>query len=199
MHQIDPDRKLKTLGWWLHGLGIIVAIAIALSAEFILYRPIDDRTAACAGRIEKLQTLFRDEDQLRTEHTRLCKELAIARKQAATLHARIPDEPRESDFLAQASRLAGEVGLQIQDYRPGKATSRQTHSVMQVDLICKGDCASIAHFLDRLSKLPRHSTISRLEIDAESSQADYATKISVTLYFGVNGRPDADKKGTTHA
>lgn len=191
MNQIDPDRKLKVLWWWLHGLGALVVIAIALFAEFAVFRPIDDRTATNLHEARQLQTFLRDKDKVRAEHARLAKELAVARGQAATLQARIPDEPREAEFLAQASRLADQVGLQIQDYRPSAISSQQSYSTVRVDLTCRGGYASICSFLDQLSKLPRHSTVTHLRIDANHKdpvykepvykEPVYSAQISVTL------------------
>ncbi len=199
MYQIDPDRKLKVLWWWLHGLGVLVVTGIALFAEFAVFRPIDDQTAANIHEARQLQTFLRDKDRVRSEHARLAKELAVARGQAATLQARIPDEPREADFLAQASKLAGQIGLQIQDYRPSAISSKQSYSTVRVDLICQGGYASICSFLDRLSKLPRHSTVTRLRIDANRNRPVYSVQISVTLYFVVNGQPSIAEKEATDA
>jgi len=199
MNQIDPNHKLNVLGWLSHGLGLLLVAACVLLAEVIVYGPIDEHTAACIRQTAELQKVLRDEDTVRAEHARLTKELTAALQRAATLQARLPDEPREVDFLAQAAGAAGDVGLQIRDYRPGTATSRQSYSVMQVELICTGDYASICNFLHRLSKLPRHTTVADLQVDATEGRPQYSATISVTLYFAATGCQDANSKGTDHA
>lgn len=199
MHQIDSDRKLNRLGRWLHVLGLLVVLAIAAGAEFLLYRPIAAKASVCARRADKLQALLHNQGQVRAEHTRLGKDLAEARKQAAALEDRIPNEPREAEFLAQLSRLASEVELQIEDYRPNTIVRKPDYSVLQVDLICEGGYASICNFLDRISRLPRHSTVVSLQIDSAGGGRKYPAKISLQLYFAGHGPSDADKKGTSDA
>jgi len=193
MRQAQQDRELKVLGWGLHGLGVLVTITIVMVAVFAVYRPIDRQAAACARRTHELQKLLRKGAQVRAEHARLSEELALARKQADDLNRRIPDEPREADFLAQVSQLANKVRMQIQDYRPGKVAAEPTYSTMRVDLICQGDYASISDFLDGLSGLPRHSTVARLRIESEQNGQEYSAEMSLKLYFAVGGQPPGNQ------
>jgi len=195
MHQVDLDEKLKVLGWWLHALGALSVVLIALFAKFTVFRPIDDRASACVSRSDELQMLLKDGDRVRAEHARLTADLAVAREQATTLQARIPDEPREADFLAQVSKLAGEVGLKVKDYRPRAITSGKSYSVVQVDLICRGSHASICGFLDELPRLPRHSTVTFLQIDASQGQPEYSATLSVALYFAADTQLKTGRKG----
>jgi Tfp pilus assembly protein PilO len=188
MHRDDIDRKLKLLGIGLHALGTLVVLAIVLFTAFVVYSPIDHRVAEYAGRTKELKRLLGGEAQVHAKHTRLSKELAAARKQAIELNSRIPDEPREADFLAQVSQLADQVGLQIQDYRPGTVTSEQNYSTMQVELICQGDYASICSFVDRLAELPRFSTVVQLQIEGKDEQKQYSAKLSLKLYYAVEGQ-----------
>lgn len=199
MRQSDPDRKLRALGWWLHGLGVLVALAIAWLSHLLVCRPLGARTAACLEQTAELETVIRREAPIRAERARLREDLAAARQQAVLLRTRIPDKPQEADFLADVSRLAHEVGLQIQDYRPGVPVSGPSYAVLQVDLICSGSYRSICSFLDQLSKLPRYSTMARLQIDADGKSPEYSAKISVILYYGVRESPSAGKKEPTDA
>ena len=192
----DPDQKLKALGWWLHGLGLLVALAIALLTKCIVLARIDDRAAAHLCRADQLQDRLQDADRIRAEHARLVEDLAAARNQSEELKQRIPDEPREADFLAQVSHLADEVGLRIQDYRPGTVSAEPSYSVLQVVLIGEGNYASICSFLDRLPDLARHSIVSRLQITSDNSQEDYVLAMSLQLCFAVQGRPDSNRKGS---
>jgi len=192
MKQFSPDRKLKILDWSLHGLGVAVMLAIALVAGIVVYGPIDRHTAEATQRADRLGQLLKNEARDRAAYEQTAKELATARQQAETLNSRIPDEPREADFLAQVSKLAGEVGLQIRDYRPGSITKKESHSVMRVNLICEGDYASICNFLDQLSELPRHSTVVRLQVKTEGERKEYSVDVSLELYFAAHGRTEAD-------
>ena len=111
------------------------------------------------------------------------------------LQTRVPDKPQEAEFLADVSRLANELGLTIRDYQPGAALSEPSHTELQVDLVCSGNYASICGFLDRLSKLPRYSSVARLQVDADGKSPECSAKMSVILYYGVQESPTAARKG----
>jgi Tfp pilus assembly protein PilO len=192
----NPDQKLKALGWWLHGLGLLIALAIGLLAKSFVLAPIDDRTAAHLRRADRLQDRLRDADRIRAEHARLVEDLAVARRQSEELKKRIPDEPREADFLAQVTHLADEVGLRIRDYRPGTVSEKTSYSVLQVELIGEGDYVSICGFLRRLPGLARHSIVRRLEVASDSKQEGYVLAMSLQLCFAVQGQPDLSQKGS---
>lgn len=197
MNAADPEQRLKSFGWRLQGLGVLLALLLVLVAECLAYRPTDRRASACVRRIGELQKLLKEERRVRADYARLTRELTTLRRQAADLQKRIPDEPREADFLAQVSRLAGKVGLQIQDYRPGRITPQRGYSALQVDLICRGDYAGICKFLDGLSKLPRYSTVIRLQIDAHEARPNYHVEISLrVLFFTDNDRPAGEETET---
>ncbi len=199
MNQADPNRKLQRMRWWLHAVGFLVALLILLAGEFFVYRPIDRQADVCAQRVGKLRDLLEDEDRMRQEHARAVDELQAARDLAAMLNKRIPDEPSEADFLAQVSQLANDESLEIQDYRPGTITTKDSYSALCVELICEGDYASLCNFLAGLSKLPRHATVAILEIDSDGKKATYSVTLSLELYFAAGRQRGVDGKETPDA
>ncbi len=199
MQQADPERRLRRLGWGIHALGAGVLVAMAVLAELLVFQPNRDFAGACSQQAAELEVTIRDGNRVRAEHAQLAEELADARRQAVLLQTRIPDKPQEAEFLGQASKLANEVGLQIRDYRPGTPVSTPSHSLLKVDLICKGDYASICRFLDQLATLPRHANVTCLQIDDDGSSPEYSVKISVILYYAAGDPASDDGKGTTDA
>ncbi len=119
MHAVDPNRRLRLLSWLLNGLGALAAVAIVVTVQFLVFRPLDARLAACTRRTQQLERLLSMEEKSREEHARLGGELTAAREQATLVKDRIPDEPREAEFMAKVSELAGDAGVTIRDYRPG--------------------------------------------------------------------------------
>jgi len=190
MRPVDPNGKLRLLSWSLHGLGALIALAIALVADRVAFRPLDAEVAACARKTAELQAVIRDGERLRAEHARLRREVTRARRRSADLSARIPDQPQEADFLAQLSQLADDSGLEIRDYRPGVIRPTPSYATMRVELICAGGYASICTFLDGLAELPRHCTVVRFEIDAASPGELYSMEVSLELYVAT-----ADPRG----
>ena len=191
MPTFDPNRKLRVLSWSMHGLGALVACAIALTAELAGFRPLDAEVAACTRRTVELRAAIGDDERLRAEHARFHQELDTARGQSAELIERIPDQPQEADFLAQLSQLADDSGLKIRDYRPGVLIPKTSYATMKVDLICAADYESLCTFLDGLADLPRHCTVIRLAVDSASPAKPYSVELSLELYVATADRPDA--------
>ena len=120
MRPFDPEQRLRRIRCGVHVVGAGMLFVLALLAEMFVHRPLHNLNAACSQRTVELEAAIGDEGKVRAEHAQLAEALAAARHQAAVLRSHIPDKPREADFLGQASNLAGEVGLEIRDYRPGK-------------------------------------------------------------------------------
>lgn len=194
----DPDRRLRVLGWWLHGLGAMATAALVWLAAALVFGPLGERTAARVAERDELDGVIGRGAAIRAEHARLAEELAAARERESMLQTRIPDAPRETDFLAQVTRLGEEVGLEIIDYRPGAPVSGASYCVVQVDLVCRGGYAEVCRFLAELPTLPRQSTVSRLQIDDDAS-TKLSVKISLLLYFGVRPAPGPSTRGPTDA
>lgn len=194
MHAVDPNRRLRLLSWLLNGMGALVAVAIVLLVQFAVYRPLDARIAECMSQTEELEGLLASEERLRQEHSRLGEELTAAREQAALLKDRIPDEPRETEFLAQVSQLAGESGVTIQDYRPGPVTPKGAYSTMRVNLACAGGHQGICGLVHGLRQLPRHSTMVRMEIDSREPTEHYGLNMCLGLYVANPITPETKSK-----
>ncbi|NQT17616.1 MAG: type 4a pilus biogenesis protein PilO [Planctomycetes bacterium] len=190
MHAVDPNRRLRLLSWLLNGLGALAAVAIVVTVQFLVFRPLDARLAAFTRRTQQLERLLSMEEKSREEHARLRKELTAAREQATLVKDRIPDEPREAEFMAQVSELAGESDVTIQDYRPGTVIPKGAYSTMRVDLVCEGNHEGICGIVDGLRELPRHSTVDRLEIDSQEAKEKYALGMRLGLYVANPIGPD---------
>lgn len=190
MHAVDPNRRLRLLSWLLNGLGALAAVAIVVTVQFLVFRPLDARLAACTRRTQQLERLLSMEEKSREEHARLGGELTAACEQATLVKDRIPDEPREAEFMAQVSELAGESGVTIHDYRPGTVIPKGAYSTMRVDLVCEGNHEGICGIVDGLRELPRHSTVDRLEIDSQEEKEEYALGMRLGLYVANPIGPD---------
>lgn len=199
MDPSDPERRLRMLGWWLHGLGAVVSVALVWLGAVLVFGPLGERTAACIAEKDELDAVIGRKAAIRAEHARLARELAEAQRQEALLQTRIPDSPHETDFLAQVTRLGEEVGLEIVDYRPGAPVSGTSYSTVQVDLMCRGGHEEVCRFLAKLAALPRQSTVSRLQVDADGTSTKLSVKISLILYFGVQPAPGPRTRGPTDA
>ena len=199
MDSSSIKNQLRALTVMLHLTGALGFLTLLIVAWWFLIRPIETQRRIASQRMAEMDTTLVAADEIRTEHSLLSRRLSADRDQVAALKARIPDDPSETEFLALASELAEETGLQIQDYRPDKTIEAPSFSSLEVELICEGDYASICRFLDGISKLPRLSRIKRLHIDASKPKADYLVEISVLLYFATSSDAAAVKGGEPNA
>ena len=190
MFSNDPDRKIDLLGWLLHGVGLAVAILLVAAAYIAIVLPIDRELAELSEREAQLQQLLNRSDQIRADRKNLKMELASARGRIQKMERSIPREPSEADFLAQIAEAAGQVGLQIEDYRPGDSTQERNYSRMEVLLSGNGSYGSICDFLERVQRFPRLSRIIHFEVSALDNVDRYPFKLTLAVFFDVR-RPSA--------
>ncbi len=190
MDSSNIDKRLRRLRLSVHGFAATGLVTMVLGVWWSSIRPLESQQYVASQRLARLEETLSAADDIEAEHVSLRKQFAAACEQETSLQARIPDDPSEEEFLALASRLAAETGLQIKDYRPGKSLREPSCSSLEVQLVGKGNYESICGFLDGLSKLPRLSTIASLHIDASKSDADYLVEIAVLLYFGATNQAD---------
>jgi Tfp pilus assembly protein PilO len=183
----EPDRKLRLLGWSLHGLGLAVALAIAGLGYALAMRPEHREAAACRAQVEELNARLLDAERVRAEHRDLGRAAAEADRKAALLDQQVPREPSEAEFLSQASNAATAAGLEIRDYRPGVVRTRENHSELEIQLACAGPYQGLCEFLDRLASLPRLSRVLHIEVSAAEDGA-YPVTMSLAVYFNLTDR-----------
>ncbi len=191
MDSSNTQRQLVALRVMLHLTGTLGFAALLIAAWSFLIRPIEAQRRVTSQRMAELDTTLVAAEEIREENALLSQRLSADREQEAALKARIPDDPAEAEFLALASELAAETGLEIQDYRPNSAIEDPSCSSLEVELICEGDYASVCGFLDGMSRLPRLSRVKRLHIDSTKGKEDYSIEISVLLYFATSPDPAA--------
>jgi Tfp pilus assembly protein PilO len=189
-----PDEAVRRLDAWLHAVGAICALAIFFLAWLCFFAPIDASARASREETTQLREVIANSRQIRNDHAYVSEQLAANRREASQLAANIPDEPREAEFLAQLTQLADDVGIEIQDYRPGQTRRYESHCVLTVDLVCVGRYPGICRFLEELPDLARRCAVEDLEISAAPVAEQYETRITLRLYYGVGVNPGALSK-----
>jgi len=101
-----------------------------------------------------------------------------------TMRQRIPEHPREAEFLKQVTQAADDEGLKIHNYARGNLDQKPTHAEFTVQLSCEGNYKSIVGFLDRLAKLSRVATVQRLTLSAGNVET-YPFDLTLLLYYGA--------------
>ncbi len=199
---MDPSGiniRLQRIRYGIHALAAAGLVALLLGVWWSWIRPLTSQRAIVTQRIDQLANRQASAEEIRAEHLSLRERLSAVQQREAALLARVPDDPSDEEFLALASRLAKESGLKLQDYRPGKSITGPACSSLELQVIAEGSYVSICRFLDGIAKLPRHSTVAGLHIDATGDEEACLVEISLLLYFGAPTESAPLGKGTPHA
>jgi len=190
MFENDPEKKLRLLGACLHALGLLIAAGTAVAAHALLWVPLAEEVNEAGNQHTTVQAKFDGAMEARLEHRRLLTTLAKIERDAAALQRRIPEEPLEADFLAELTKAAQQVNLQIQNYQPGVVTVEPTCSQLEIVLSGVGSHRSICGFLDRLTRSPRLSRVLTLEIDSAADGGLYPVSMKLVIFFDVKQQPE---------
>ncbi len=186
------QSTLTQSGRLLHAGGAMITLTgLALFVIFI-YRPmqlehqrIEEQTADCT-------LILNSADRIRYENIRLNSRLPDVERRLGIMMQRIPNSPRESDFLGQLTRLAERTQLNIRDYRPGVIVRKDTHSELEIKLSSVGSYAGICQFLDEVARIPRLCRVSGLEIRASNTSGEaYLIDMTFRIYFAAVLTPES--------
>jgi Tfp pilus assembly protein PilO len=178
------EHKITTLGWALHGVGVIVLGALLLSYVCFVWKPISERRQLCEQRITQLEQLLKRSPQVRKENQTHRAELASLKKSVEETQRRLPQELREHEFLEQARAIAGKTGVEMKDYQMGAVEQMESYSRAQLTFQCHGSFASICRFLDEIDHLARITEVASLEIESADNFNRYPLQVTFVLYFG---------------
>jgi len=185
---------MRKLGLLLHGVGLLPVLLGCVATYFGVFVGFAEQKRGYAEKIERLEGLMRTAKSVRDEHSKLKASMAEVEERAATVRQRIPEQPREAEFLRNVTQIASAEGLNIRDYQRGAVTPQDDHQRLEVRLSCEGEYPSICGFLDQLAGLPRISTINKMEVSANHETGVYPFDLTVVLYFGIVRA--ADDKGS---
>jgi len=117
------------------------------------------------------------------EHRRLTQELSELENNTRAVRERIPDEPREAEFLGTLTKVAESVDLRIQNYARQNATAAPSHTEFDIRVEGVGSYASFCRFLDQLHQLPRIAVVRQLSLNARDKKGEYPFDVVLTLFY----------------
>ena len=182
------DKKLATWSWMFHAVGATVTLTLVFATVILVIRPMENRVVELREKATELSAALSVEEAARTEHQLLTSRRIVADGKIEQLLNRIPNVPRESDFLGQITTLAAEVGLSIVDYRPGSAAEKKGYKQMTLTLSSDGSYESVCRFLNRIHQLPRLSRILSLDISPLGESGTYKMMMTLTIFFAPDSK-----------
>jgi len=189
----QPDlRSPWPLGLFLHAVGVLGLAAIA-SVAFALVGDFQGAAQATAdrGSVEPASRLRK----IRAELVQLEGQWKAAEARLQEESRRVPPEPRESEFLKDMLQVAKQTGLDLRDYQPATPVTMGGSRQLPIRLSGAADYRAICRFLDGVSRLPRLTTIEKLEISATPPGAPYPVAMTVAVYFTDQATPAGNRGG----
>jgi Tfp pilus assembly protein PilO len=182
--RISIEKQILTLGWVLHGVGVIVMGAVLFAYFWFVWQPISQRHQFCDQRIAQLEHLLKRAPQVRTENQTHKTELASLKQSVEETQKRLPKDLREHEFLEQAREIARKAGVEIQNYQMGAVEQLESYSQAQLTFQCLGSFDSICQFLDEIDHLARITDVANLQIETSDNFSRYPLQVTFVLYFG---------------
>ncbi len=161
------------------------AVAIASLSYATLNQPLTSWRDDLSRRAELMRVKLSQGPAMRLEHakqTRVYEELLAGVEE---LTRRIPDQPREGEFLADLARLAAEQEIAIEDFQRGAASQSKTHSTVTVSVILRGKYRNICGLMEKVSKLPRLAELTEMGVRREVGAADCSVSLTYVLSYGL--------------
>ena len=178
----STQKRLASLGWWLHAGGLLLTAAI-FAIALIAYQSFDRDRDRLDRQISAMSRFLNTGDEIHFDHRDLNQRLSVMEGRLTDLMTRIPAARNESDFLAQLTELAHQYKLKIQNYRPGVVFEKEKYSEMEIKLSAEGSYQSCCRFLAGLESLPRLCRITHLNISAPDDAEIYPIEMTLRIYF----------------
>lgn len=181
-HFFPKDRRLLRLTTAAVGAALWGMLLIGFYA--LVHGPLQRLEESQVRRIDELQILLHDNENVHISHRTLRATLTEMQEQIDAVRRRIPTDSLEAIFLSDATSIAKQEGLQIEDFRRLAVENLADYSEVSVVVHGRGTYASICRFLHRVSQLDRLSTVRRLAIASDSAQP-YPFEVVYSLQFGM--------------
>lgn len=191
---LTPSSSLRGFDLGLHAGGLGIVLVIVYAAWTLVIEPLQRQHQGLAVKIEEERQLQAKRAEIEARHREV--EGQVADYEASFAHAltRLPETPRESEFLAQITRLARTCQLKIQRYHPREPVNEGTHTALEVQLDASADYAGICQFLDGLRGLARLCRVTRLRIHTtEADGTNLPIEMMLRIYYAPLSKPDVQE------
>lgn len=169
----------------LHTLVVLGIVALAATAYATLSHPLTSWRKDATRKARLVRSKLADGPEYRREHAEQKEKLERLLAYVDDVNRRVPDEPRESEFLATLNSFAKSSGVVIDDFQRGQSLDAGTHSVVTVTIKARGGHAGIAQLVEAIADLPRLVELIDLDITGSTETNHYPVKMVYALYYGM--------------
>lgn len=181
----DRDDELRKLRHLAHATGLAVVLLGCAVFYFGLHRPLLVERTRLEVRQDRQRALLNRADAVGQQHAKLSAMLRSLQTRADSVRQRIPNEPQEAEFLKQLTEIAAEYRIAVHDFRRGSTQQRERYSQFTMQLKLEGSYEGICGLLDRMSRLPRITTIEKMEIRHADGAGHLPLELTLVLYYGM--------------
>ncbi|QDU81886.1 Pilus assembly protein, PilO [Polystyrenella longa] len=192
MKNSSDRNQLKLIDMGIH-IACMAVVLISLIAGYRFgYDQLKAREVSLDAQRLELLALMNSEDEVASAHRLAQEELSIQQQKLVDLLKRMPEQPKEVDFLAQITGLARKSGVKIQDYQPQQISSGEEYRELQIKLNAHGGYTGICYFLDEMHSLQRLNRVSQLFVEPigatskkqlEEEVPQYKASLQLHIYF----------------
>lgn len=171
--------------------GIVYAAAIASAAIVasvgyaVGHRPLAQWRADVSKRADFVREKLVEGPALRREQATHKKELEDLLTRVEEVNRRVPDTPREGEFLADLSGLGASLGVTIDGFRRGRVVQTPTHSVVTVVATASGRYRGLCELVEGIATLPRLVEITELRIAPNPNDEQHQLNVTYALYYAM--------------
>lgn len=170
--------------WLLHGAGMATTLLVVIIAYAVVFRPMTHEASDLRATIAARSDFLEGAGAIRAKNDELKGSLAETEELIGSIKRRIPDTPREADFLAQLSDAATSSDVEIVDYRPAATVEKDNHYELTIQVSANGKYAGICQFLDQLQSLPRLCHITGMVINARDLKSkSYPVELTLQVFY----------------
>lgn len=182
------DNATRRFGRFVHCAGALLTLGSAVAAYVVFYAPKTEATEETKHRIAELELALDRAPAIQREHTQLSERLREMEERIESLHRRVPQEARDSEFLSSLTTLAEEVGVEFTDLAPSLPQKKPGYSQMEIAISGRAGYESLCRFLDGIGRLPRLVKVLGLNVRHDSNGAGvYPVTVRLAIYYGAHG------------
>ncbi|MAT15549.1 MAG: hypothetical protein CMJ46_09810 [Planctomyces sp.] len=192
----SSDRKqLKLIDFGIHIASLVIVVVSVAGSYRLGYSDLQQQKQALNSERKMLQDVFESREEIAEEHRIAQEELQLQQQKLVDLLKRMPEQPKEFDFLAQITGLARTSNIRIQDYHPQQLTSGGEYRELKIKLNAHGSYVGLCTFLDEMHQLQRLNRVSQLTItpmkgnrqsnieEAEAEIPQYMVSMQLHIYY----------------
>lgn len=168
-----------------HALGLLCALVVIALSYGAVYRPLAEWRQSLAQQAALVKVKLTESKSIRQQHTESKQKLQELLASVKEVNRRAPDQPREGEFLGDISRLATDKGVEINDFRRGTVSEKETYSSVSILVTGEATHQGLCGLLEGISQLPRLASLTHLQIRSGTTPDNYPIELHYSLYYGM--------------